>query len=192
MGAKCNSFYVTVGGKKTSEIHSPDLLPNVQTINLVQTLPEDTRFHDYLNNVPNYEIAATKTVDELLAGTMGKEHSINLPPMEINKSAIYIGEWKNGKRHGKGLLKWYDGGEYEGEWFDGKAHGKGKFIHKEGDSYEGNFTSNQTNGYGVYKRIDNLKYEGFWKGDQQHGKGKEEWPDGSKYEGEYVKKRFMF
>lgn len=186
MGAKCNTFYLS--GKKINlnEFSSPVMLP--PSVSLVTNLPEDSRFHSYLENIPNYEIAKLKTVEELMNMTMGVDRPINLPPLEINKGAIYIGEWKNGKRYGKGLLKWHDGGEYEGEWFDGKAHGKGIFISKQGDCYDGNFTNNQTNGFGIYKRTDGIKYEGFWRGDVQHGKGKEEWPDGSKYEGEYVNK----
>lgn len=35
----------------------------------------------------------------------------------------YIGEWKGGFRHGKGLMLWQDGAKYEGDWNLGKATG---------------------------------------------------------------------
>ena len=50
----------------------------------------------------------------------------------------YVGEWKNGLRHGQGTYTWSDGDKYVGEWKDGiewsgtyyNADGsiRGKFI----------------------------------------------------------------
>ena len=37
----------------------------------------------------------------------------------------YDGEWKDGKKHGKGVYTWPTGDKYDGEWKDGKKHGKG-------------------------------------------------------------------
>jgi hypothetical protein len=41
--------------------------------------------------------------------------------------ATHEGEWKDGKKHGKGVCKYSDGDEYEGEWKEGKKHGKGNY-----------------------------------------------------------------
>jgi len=35
----------------------------------------------------------------------------------------YVGEWKGGKRSGKGTFIYVDGGIYVGEYKDGKQHG---------------------------------------------------------------------
>ena len=37
----------------------------------------------------------------------------------------YKGEWKDGKKHGQGILTYANGGKYEGEWKDNKKHGRG-------------------------------------------------------------------
>ena len=37
----------------------------------------------------------------------------------------YVGEYKDGKRHGQGTKAYADGEKYVGEWADGKSKGKG-------------------------------------------------------------------
>ncbi|UNC93768.1 hypothetical protein [Candidatus Contubernalis alkaliaceticus] len=32
------------------------------------------------------------------------------------KGALYQGEWKNGKKHGKGIITWPSGGKYMGNF----------------------------------------------------------------------------
>ena len=34
----------------------------------------------------------------------------------------YVGEYKDGKKHGQGTYTWFDGGIYVGKWKDGKEH----------------------------------------------------------------------
>lgn len=49
---------------------------------------------------------------------------------------MYVGEYIDDKKHGKGVFEWYlihekrrpDGRKYVGSWFDGKQHGKGIFV----------------------------------------------------------------
>lgn len=38
---------------------------------------------------------------------------------------LFIGEFKNGKRHGKGNYYFSNGDQWEGEWFHDRQHGKG-------------------------------------------------------------------
>ncbi len=45
----------------------------------------------------------------------------------------YEGEWKNDKRHGRGVLTRPDGMRYEGEWADGKPNGKGILTSPNGE-----------------------------------------------------------
>lgn len=42
-------------------------------------------------------------------------------------------------KHGFGTKTWPDGASYVGDWRDGFAHGKGIFYHANGDYYEGEF-----------------------------------------------------
>lgn len=41
--------------------------------------------------------------------------------------AKHEGEWKKGKKHGKGVLKFADGGAFEGDWKEGQQIG-GKYT----------------------------------------------------------------
>lgn len=63
---------------------------------------------------------------------------------------MYIGEWKWGKKHGKGVQVWPDGFVYEGEWMQGKTAGHGRLAHKNGEYYIGEWFDNKFQGYGKY------------------------------------------
>jgi hypothetical protein len=49
----------------------------------------------------------------------------------------YVGEWKNGNKHGRGNCSFADGSRYEGEWKSGSQHGQGARIYPDGARYEG-------------------------------------------------------
>ena len=49
----------------------------------------------------------------------------------------YVGEYKDGKKHGKGRYTWSDGGIYVGNWKDGKEHGHGTYTSPVGRKYVG-------------------------------------------------------
>jgi 1-phosphatidylinositol-4-phosphate 5-kinase len=49
----------------------------------------------------------------------------------------YTGEWRNGRKHGRGEFKYADGAFYNGEWKDDVPHGQGKFRWRNGVNYEG-------------------------------------------------------
>ena len=84
--------------------------------------------------------------------------------------AKYVGEWKNGKYHGKGKINFYNGNNFEGQWRDGK------FI-----------------GLVTYNFPDGGIYIGGWKDGNQHGESKLIYPDGSTiecaYKNGWVRKR---
>ena len=46
-----------------------------------------------------------------------------------SNGATYIGNYKNGKRHGNGRQVWKDGSVYQGTWEDDVACGHGRLIH---------------------------------------------------------------
>lgn len=49
---------------------------------------------------------------------------------------VYDGEWKDGKKHGRGAMTFGNGDKYDGEWKRGKEHG-GVWTSVEGDTYDG-------------------------------------------------------
>ena len=46
-----------------------------------------------------------------------------------------VSNWKDGKKHGKGVFSWANGNKYVGEWNVGKIHGQGTYIYSNGNSY---------------------------------------------------------
>ena len=47
-------------------------------------------------------------------------------------------------------MYWNDGDRYEGEWRNGKKEGKGIYYYNNGDRYEGEFKNNKRDGAGIY------------------------------------------
>ena len=50
-------------------------------------------------------------------------------------SNIYLGQWVNGKKNGKGIQLGVDNSCYYGEWKNGVADGEGVLVHDNGDRY---------------------------------------------------------
>ena len=101
----------------------------------------------------------------------------------------YIGDIKEGKKHGKGTE--YRGGEeivYEGEWIDDKYEGKGKLIEEYDHYYIGEFKKGKKHGKGIkYHKLGYKWYEGNYFNDKREGKGIEyEFYERKNYEGEFV------
>lgn len=74
---------------------------------------------------------------------------IRLPPQRfLANNAIYKGQWKDGKRHGRGIQFWPDGSVYQGDWVNDMADGKGRLIHPDGDYYTGDWVKDRASGKG--------------------------------------------
>ena len=73
-----------------------------------------------IREVPNYNnIAAQSTYDKIGEFNYDQNHQEDshlpkLGPYEFDNGAVYIGQWKQGVRHGKGKQYWNDGSFYEG------------------------------------------------------------------------------
>ncbi len=85
---------------------------------------------------------------------------------------FYEGDYFNGNLHGKGKMTWENGITYQGDWKNGKTHGKGKLILPNGDIFEGNFINNKINGKGKYIWANGSTYIGGYKNDEKNGYGK--------------------
>ena len=73
----------------------------------------------------------------------------------------YVGEWKDGKKHGQGTYTNYYGDKYVGEWKDGKEHGT--MIYDNGAKYVGGWLVGLPNGQGTFTYADGTVKEGLWK-----------------------------
>lgn len=72
------------------------------------------------------------------------------PPQIGDIGEMYTGQWKWGKKHGRGTQIWPDGFVYEGEWMQGRAAGQGRLVHSSGEYYVGEWFDNKCQGFGKY------------------------------------------
>tara|TARA_Y100000294_G_scaffold37191_1_gene32779 strand:+ start:177 stop:635 length:459 start_codon:yes stop_codon:yes gene_type:complete len=75
----------------------------------------------------------------------------------------YVGEYKDGKKHGKGRYTWSDGGIYIGNWKDGKEHGQGTYTSPAGTKYVGEWKEGKYDGQGTETLSNGWKYVGEWR-----------------------------
>ena len=87
----------------------------------------------------------------------------------------YVGQLNDsGLPHGKGMMTSPDGNSYDGDWKDGKKHGKGVFTFGEGsqwkgDKYDGDYVDDKKTGKGVYTFADGRKYRSEWQNGSRTG-----------------------
>ena len=104
--------------------------------------------------------------------------------MTYKNGDVYEGEWKNGKKHGYGIITYSNGTEYEGEWKNGKMNGQGKLTSLNGTLYQGEWENDIINGKGKLT-YNGTEYEGEWKNGKRDGQGKMTYKNGDVYEGEW-------
>ena len=94
----------------------------------------------------------------------GKPHGRGRSTLDEGYSdIIYEGQWQNGKYHGQGRLAW-NGGSQEGQWQNGKLHGQGtEWDHSIG--YVGQWQNGKKHGQGREYNDDRLIRKGTWRND---------------------------
>lgn len=93
---------------------------------------------------------------------------------------VYIGDFANDKFHGKGELV-TKSGKYEGEFRDGLRHGFGVMAFKQSCRYEGQWVKGRMEGKGLYIWADSRRYEGQWVKGERTGEGVLTMPNGERY-----------
>ena len=99
----------------------------------------------------------------------------------------YVGEIKNGKPNGHGMLTKPEGSKYVGEFKDGKYHGQGTFNWSDGDKYVGEYKDGKYHGQGTLTLTNGTRYEGEWKDGFVNGQGTYTFRSGIKGVGEFRK-----
>jgi hypothetical protein len=88
-------------------------------------------------------------------------------------SAEYRGEFRAGKKHGRGVKSWPNGDRYEGEFAEDRREGRGKYTWGRGpwagESYEGGYRNDQRHGEGTYRFATGDVYKGPWADDRIAG-----------------------
>ena len=97
----------------------------------------------------------------------------------------YKGEWKNGKLHGKGILKEAWGGIYVGDFKNNLANGNGKQEDPDGSWWEGEIKNDKLNGKGIYVNSRGHIYKGLFKDNMLNGPGIFTTPEGDKVSGNF-------
>ena len=97
---------------------------------------------------------------------------------------IYDGEWADKKKQGHGTLIAAHGSKYIGEFWNGKFHGKGTFTFYD-SLYVGEFSRGKFDGKGSYITADGTIRKGTWKNNRLNGQGSLLWTNGDKYVGEF-------
>ena len=122
-------------------------------------------------SIINYRIFSRKYI---IYNSDGKGNEYSGYEDEDN-SLIFEGEYKNGKRNGKGKeYSWNKVIIYEGEYKNGKRNGKGKEYDDEGNiKFQGEYKNGERNGYGKEYYEGNLEFEGEYLNGERNGKGKE-------------------
>ncbi len=93
-------------------------------------------------------------------------------------SISYVGGIVDGKRHGFGELTFSNGSKYIGEFKDGKKEGRGTYVTKR-EMYVGEWKNDAKNGYGVQYESDGSRYEGIFMHDKTNGRGVFTYKDGT-------------
>ena len=101
----------------------------------------------------------------------------------------YVGEWKDGKKHGQGTFtygkgKW-EGEKYVGKFKDGYRNGQGTYTWSDGDKYVGEFKDGKKHGQGTWTSTGGEKYSGEWKVGKKYGQGTLIYPEKDKFLGEF-------
>jgi hypothetical protein len=68
--------------------------------------------------------------------------------------SVYLGQWKNQQRWGRGKCSYPNGSIYEGEWAEDMRNGKGRMLEKNGCFYEGDWVNENAEGEGRYTHAD--------------------------------------
>ncbi len=103
----------------------------------------------------------------------------------------FEGEYRNGKKHGRGVYVWASGNRYDGEWRDDKRNGRGVLVFGKGsrhtgDRYDGEWRDDKQHGRGIYVWASGTRYDGEWRDDKAHGSSTKTLADGRTYTGAWT------
>jgi len=96
----------------------------------------------------------------------------------------FIGNFKDGLRHGDGVFLLPGGRKIVGVWQENEIV-EGTYTMPDGTKYVGQWKFRERNGRGELTFPDGRHYIGEFKSDRRHGKGTMFFPDGRKYVGDF-------
>lgn len=143
-----------------------------------------------INTIPCRSLCLSASVVILLAGcampgSFQQTCTVRDPDLV---TGVYSGGCKDGLADGYGEVS--GAGNYRGDFRAGKKHGKGIKVMPNGDRYAGDFDEDYRHGKGVYVWGPDTpwagdRYEGDYRRDLRHGWGIFQWGNGDRYEGQW-------
>ncbi|KAL6764985.1 hypothetical protein V8C86DRAFT_1220949 [Haematococcus lacustris] len=126
-----------------------------------------------------------------------------------NGFMTYEGNFVNGMKHGKGRMKFKDGGYYDGDFqldemtgqairrfsngstyigtfLKGDMHGSGMLTHRNQDTFEGQMDHNRMHGQGTFRYANGDVYRGDFVANRITGQGTMVYVNGEKYDGAWL------
>ena len=97
----------------------------------------------------------------------------------------YEGNFKDDKREGKGIYNSNDGERYKSDLKDNKIERKVIYYFNNGNIHESDLKDDKREGKGIYYFNDGDRYEGDWKDDKKEGKGLYYFNNGNRYNGDW-------
>ena len=149
--------------------------------------PYQNKFFELKSKTAFIESEILRLKQEINEGSSSKlDDSHTFVQKKFENGSVYIGEWENSMKDGRGKCVWPNGDVYDGDWVKDKQHGKGKSTWTAGNSFIGFFENNEKAGLGEYIWIDGSSYIGEWKNNKMNGIGRHRWKDGREYVGEWL------
>ncbi len=96
----------------------------------------------------------------------------------------YNGEFKDGKKQGRGVYEWKNGMRFEGDFANDSPNGRGIWLFATGDKYEGEVKNSEITGKGVFITKSGDKIDGSFNNAKANGRVQYAFANGDKYDGD--------
>ncbi len=96
----------------------------------------------------------------------------------------YNGEFKDGKKQGRGVYEWKNGMRFEGDFANDSPNGRGVWVFATGDKYEGEVKNSEITGKGVFITKSGDKIDGNFNNAKANGRVQYAFANGDKYDGD--------
>ena len=138
----------TVSSEAQIEENDSSQLPAGYTLDEPQRERRDFENGDYLIGI--FE-------GDMLVSGYGK--------VTFDNGTTYIGDVKDGMRHGRGVLE-SEIGTYEGNWYQNVRSGQGMYFWPDGTSYEGTWRNDKQDGTGLFRFSDGTRQSGRFRNNE--------------------------